>query len=119
MTNTIAVSITNTTSELAHAFYEAQGMTFHRGLNGETFFVELREKPSMLVQLEAAGYFKPEDKITWEAMNITEQGIVLYLCNQEAGDGYFFIPFSNILAVHTVSDKWLDDVRKNNARRIR
>ena len=114
MSNTIAVSITAATSELAQAFYHAQGMTFLRGLSGETFFVELREKPSMLIQLEAAGYFKPEEKMTWEVMNVTEQGVTLYLCNRGAGDGYFFIPFSNILAMHTVSDRWLNDVQKNS-----
>ncbi|MBX9346027.1 hypothetical protein K5M36_02900 [Chromobacterium vaccinii] len=93
-------------------------MTFIKGLNGNTFFFDLREKPSMLIQLEAAGYFKPEEKPIWDMHSITEHGVTLYLCNLEAGDEYFYIPFSNILAVHTVSDEWLQDVRKYNARRI-
>ncbi|BCL76673.1 hypothetical protein JHS3_24090 [Jeongeupia sp. HS-3] len=118
MTHTIAVFISSSTTELANAFYAAQGMIFDRGLDGETFFFELREKPSMLIRLEAAGYFKPEEKPVWDMHSITEHGVTLYLCNMEAGDGYFYIPFSNILAVHTVSDGWLQDVRKCNAIRI-
>lgn len=119
MTDTIAVSVNCITdSNPTHAFFQAQGMTFHTGLNGETFFVELREKPSMLIRLEAAGYFTPGNESIWDMMSMTEHGITIYICNQEAGDGFLFIPFSNILAVHTASEKWLNNVQKNNAKRI-
>lgn len=112
MESMIAVSVWN--QDAAKPFFDAQGMTYHFGLEKQIFLIELREKPSILTRLEAAGYFSRDNKRVWEMLSITDNGLTIYLANREAGDGYVFIPLNNVLAIHTVNENWLNAVRIDN-----
>ena len=96
-------------------FLESQGLTFANGLVDRVLSIDLREKPLILVELEAAGFFAGVSRTTWDLYSLTSAGMTLYLAHRDAGDGYVFIPFDNILAIHTVNSAWLDDVRAGSA----
>ncbi|AMV47835.1 hypothetical protein [Paraburkholderia caribensis] len=109
-TITVAIFYVDTLKE----FLETQGMTFDAGLEGEVFLVELRDKPEVLVKLEAAGFFSDHKRATWNLAHMTSTGMTLYLLHPVVGDGYVFVPFNNIVAIHTVTDEWAADVRENS-----
>ncbi|MEI5996293.1 hypothetical protein H3V53_03445 [Paraburkholderia bengalensis] len=111
MSSTIALSIFP--SDKVKEFLASQGMVFDAGLHGETLYVEVRETPLILVQLEAAGIFDRSKSSKWDMQSLTASGVTLYLMHPDAGDGYVFVPLSNIVSIHTVSETWTQDVKRH------
>ncbi|WP_143266410.1 hypothetical protein [Paraburkholderia caledonica] len=111
MSSTIALSIQ--LSDAVRKFLQTQGMVFDEGLHGETLYVEVREKPVILVQLEAAGIFELSESTKWDMLSLTSSGVTLYVMHPDAGDGYVFVPSSNIVSVHTISESWTREVKQH------
>jgi hypothetical protein len=110
VSSTIALSLYH--SDTVREFLQSQGMAFDGGLHGETLYVEVREKPVVLVQLEAAGIFDRSKSTKWDMLSLTSSGVTLYVMHPDAGDGYVFVPLSNIVSIHTVSESWTNEVRQ-------
>lgn len=94
-------------------FFNTQGMEHYCGFEKIQFLIEVCEKPLIFTRLEEAGYFSENDNHVWNLTNITDKGLTIYLCHKVAGDGYVFIPMSNILSIHTVTENWIASLREN------
>lgn len=111
VSSTIALAIYH--SDTVKEFLQSQGMVFDGRLHGETLYVEVREKPIVLVQLEAAGIFDRSKSTRWDMLSLTSSGVTLYVMHPDAGDVHVFVPSSNIVSIHTVSESWARDVKQH------
>jgi hypothetical protein len=77
--------------------------------------ITVRDYPEIMPEVERSGYFRNEPPV-WQVNRISEQGITFYLVNRggKSEDGrhdlweevFIFIPMSNVIAIHNVSQQF-------------
>ena len=138
MTNTIQVEIYDSTNKSQLALQD-RGIVISE-ISKDKIFVELRELPAILWDVEQTGYLTQDDQQmkdeamlvgspdhllkppsnVWTLHQINGHGITLYLLTMLSKDRVFlrdyqsfiFIPFNNILSIHTVDQEFLDSSRR-------
>lgn len=91
------------------------GMTFNGGIEKCLFSIQLRELPEILCKLEQSGYFDFQGGAKeWQILKISSDGVALYIASP-VGDGYIFLPKSNIISIHTIGKKYLDELKELKA----
>ena len=81
----------------------------------EVFGITVRDYPEIMIDVENSGYFQPQE-VLWQISRISTDGITLYLVNYggKSLDGirdvweepFIFIPMSNVIAIHNLSQRF-------------
>jgi hypothetical protein len=77
--------------------------------------ITVRDYPEIMTEIQQSGYFQPQS-VLWQVNRISPDGITLYLVNHggKSDDGrhdvweevFIFIPMSNVIAIHNVSQQF-------------
>lgn len=102
------------------SYLKSQGLGLRVEDVPRTLYVELRQVPRILVELEASGSFdfpcgnpgSDHGTAFWHISNMTPEGMTLWFASS-TGDGMIFILTHNIISIHTVSSKQIQETRYN------
>lgn len=97
-------------NEVSKKFKEIGFSLSNQFLNEQLLMIEVKDYPEIISQLEDFRYFSRGDQKEWWFQDVTKQGITIYVVHRNAGDGYIFIPFNNVIAIHIIEEKFLINV---------
>lgn len=86
-------------------------MLFPNGVEDQSFYVELKQLPDVLLKLLQRGYLDFIKKENFDILKISNNGVILYISSFYGGDGYVFLPSENIISIHTLYDEFLDTIK--------
>ena len=84
-------------------------------LEGEEVFIEFHILPYVIFRLKERGF---DDNGTWFVKRISDKGVMFYLIYDTSGvtfDALLFVPWADIVSVHTVDRNRLDRVLTGQA----
>lgn len=81
----------------------------------DILYIEMLKLPEVLFSLAKIGYFAEERIPTFYLKKVGTHGLTLWIYNELTIDeAILFIPFSNIVAIHTASSEFFGKIRVNN-----
>jgi hypothetical protein len=102
--NTIRVQVFDTRGELVKDVeaYLGKDISCHFQ-NDIIAFVEVYQVPGIIKRL---GTVEGHQDKPWYLAYVSSQGLGIYVCSLEFGDTLILIPWSNVIAIHSVGEEW-------------
>lgn len=84
--------------------------------NRTVLVVEVRTEPAIIADLDRVGYTLYGGASEYSINGITDLGINIFIVD-DAGAGVVFIPFTNIVGIHDLSESLIAEIEENSEKR--
>lgn len=91
------------------------------------FGIVVRDYPEVMEEVSQSGYFQSKTPL-WQICRISEHGVTLYLVNHsgkvidgkypEFEEAFIFIPMSNVIIIHSVSNQFFINESRNAIEKV-